>query len=69
VFRNTAAPALLPVFVLLGIGETSKISVVVYACTWPILLNTISAVRNVDTMIGAKAGRGYLINAGGRQGH
>ncbi len=49
VFRNTAAPALLPVFVLLlGIGETSKISIVVYACTWPILLNTISAVRNVD---------------------
>ncbi|MFF9909101.1 ABC transporter permease [Streptomyces sp. NPDC013457] len=49
VFRNTAALALLPVFVLLlGIGETSKISIVVYACTWPILLNTISAVRTVD---------------------
>ncbi|MFF7308892.1 ABC transporter permease subunit [Streptomyces sp. NPDC008137] len=48
VFRNTAALALLPVFVLLGIGETSKISIVVYACTWPILLNTISAVRGVD---------------------
>jgi NitT/TauT family transport system permease protein len=49
VFRNTAALALLPVFVLLlGIGETSKISIVVYACAWPILLNTISAVRNVD---------------------
>ncbi|MGW1895146.1 ABC transporter permease [Streptomyces sp. NPDC002004] len=49
VFRNTAALALLPVFVLLlGIGETSKIAIVVYACTWPILLNTISAVRNVD---------------------
>ncbi|WP_251060005.1 ABC transporter permease [Streptomyces sp. ISL-100] len=49
VSRNTAALALLPVFVLLlGIGETSKISIVVYACTWPILLNTISAVRNVD---------------------
>jgi NitT/TauT family transport system permease protein len=49
VFRNTAALALLPVFVLLlGIGETSKISIVLYACTWPILLNTISAVRTVD---------------------
>ncbi|WP_329125048.1 ABC transporter permease [Streptomyces sp. NBC_01353] len=49
VFRSTAALALLPVFVLLlGIGETSKISIVVYACTWPILLNTISAVRHVD---------------------
>ncbi|MET9232204.1 ABC transporter permease [Lentzea sp. NPDC003310] len=49
VFRNTAALALLPVFVLLlGIGETSKIAIVFYACTWPILLNTISAVRAVD---------------------
>lgn len=49
VFRNTAALALLPVFVLLlGIGETSKISIVVYACAWPVLLNTISAVRGVE---------------------
>ncbi|MGM1063065.1 ABC transporter permease [Saccharothrix sp. Mg75] len=49
VFRNTAALALLPVFVLLlGIGETSKIAIVFYACTWPVLLNTISAVRGVD---------------------
>ncbi|GAA4998602.1 ABC transporter permease [Kitasatospora paranensis] len=48
-FRNTAALALLPVFVLiLGIGETSKISIVLYACVWPVLLNTISAVRTVD---------------------
>lgn len=48
-FLNTAALALLPVFVLiLGIGEASKIAIVFYACTWPILLNTISAVRNVD---------------------
>lgn len=48
-FRNTAALALLPVFVLLlGIGETSKVSIVVYACLWPVLLNTISAVRNAD---------------------
>jgi NitT/TauT family transport system permease protein len=49
VFRNTAALALLPVFVLLlGIGETSKIAIVFYACTWPVLLNTISAVRDTD---------------------
>ncbi|WUH99852.1 ABC transporter permease [Spirillospora sp. NBC_00431] len=48
-FRNTAAIALLPVFILiLGIGETSKVAIVLYACTWPILLNTISAVRTVD---------------------
>lgn len=51
-FRNTAALALLPVFILLlGIGETSKIAIVFYACTWPILLNTIAAVRNVDPLL------------------
>ena len=52
VFRNTAALALLPVFVLLlGLGETSKISLVVFACVWPILLNTISGVRTVDPLL------------------
>lgn len=51
-FRNTAALALLPVFVLiLGIGETSKISIVVYACAWPILLNTIAGVKGVDPLL------------------
>jgi NitT/TauT family transport system permease protein len=49
VFRNTAVLAILPVFtLLLGIGETSKVTIVVYACVWPILLNTVSAVRAVD---------------------
>lgn len=52
VFRNTPALALLPVFVLLlGLGETSKIALVVFACAWPILLNTISAVRTVDPLL------------------
>jgi len=52
IFRNTAALALLPVFVLiLGIGETSKVALVIYACTFPILLNTISAVRTVDPLL------------------
>jgi NitT/TauT family transport system permease protein len=51
-FRNTAALALLPVFVLiLGIGETSKIAIVVYACFFPILLNTISGVSSVDQQL------------------
>jgi NitT/TauT family transport system permease protein len=52
VFRNTAALALLPVFVLiLGLGETSKIAIICYACSWPVLLNTISGVRNVDPLL------------------
>ncbi|MEV8504852.1 ABC transporter permease [Actinoplanes sp. NPDC051475] len=52
VFRNTAALAILPVFVLiLGLGETSKIAIIFYACAWPVLLNTISGVRTVDPLL------------------
>lgn len=51
-FRNTTALALMPLFILfLGIGEASKISLLVYACTWPILLNTISGVQMVDPLL------------------
>ncbi|WP_435591417.1 ABC transporter permease [Nocardia sp. bgisy118] len=51
-FRNTAALALLPVFVLiLGIGETSKVALVFYASFFPILLNTITGVRTVDPLL------------------
>jgi NitT/TauT family transport system permease protein len=51
-FRNTAALALLPVFVLiLGIGETSKIAIVTFACFFPVLLSTIAGVRSVDPLL------------------
>jgi NitT/TauT family transport system permease protein len=50
--RNTAPLALLPVFILLlGIGELSKITMVVYSCAWPLLLNTIAAVKQVDLLL------------------
>ncbi|WP_321573875.1 ABC transporter permease [Paenibacillus sp. P13VS] len=62
-FRNTAALALLPVFMLLlGIGETSKIAIVLFACTWPILLNTIAAVGSVDPLL-IKAARSMNIKS------
>ncbi|WP_209860545.1 ABC transporter permease [Paenibacillus shirakamiensis] len=52
IFRNTAALAILPVFILLlGLGETSKIAIVFYACVFPLLLNTISGVQNVDPLL------------------
>jgi NitT/TauT family transport system permease protein len=52
VFRNTAPLALLPVFILLlGIGELSKVTMVVYSCAWPLLLNTIAAVRQIDPLL------------------
>ncbi|MFB1299500.1 ABC transporter permease [Mycobacterium sp. pW049] len=52
VFLNTAAVALLPVFTLiLGIDDISKISIIGYACFWPIVYNTISGARNVDPLL------------------
>jgi NitT/TauT family transport system permease protein len=36
---------------LLGIGETSKIAIVIYACLFPVVLNTISGVRGVDPLL------------------
>ncbi len=52
VFRNTSPLALLPVFTLiLGIGETSKIAMVFYAASWPILLNTLGGLRSVDPLL------------------
>lgn len=50
--RNTARLALLPVLILLlGIGETSKITMVIYSCTWPLLFNTIAAVKQLDPLL------------------
>lgn len=64
IFRNTAALALLPVFILiLGLGEVSKVSMVLYACVWPVLLNTISAVRNVDPLL-VKSARSMGLGSG-----
>jgi NitT/TauT family transport system permease protein len=52
VLRNTAPLALLPVFILLlGIGEVSKVTMIVYSCAWPLLLNTIAAVKQVDPLL------------------
>lgn len=52
VLRNTAPLALLPVFILLlGIGEVSKVTMVVYSCAWPLLLNTIAAVKQIDPLL------------------
>lgn len=52
IFRNTAALAILPVFTLIfGIGESSKVAIVLYACFFPILLSTITGVATVDPQL------------------
>ncbi len=51
-FRQTSALALFPVFILFfGIGEASKAAIIFWGVQWPILLNTISGVKNVDPIL------------------
>jgi NitT/TauT family transport system permease protein len=52
VFRNMPVLALLPVFVMFfGIGEVSKIVVILWGVLWYTLLNTISGVRSIDSQL------------------
>jgi ABC-type nitrate/sulfonate/bicarbonate transport system permease component len=50
--RPMPSVAIIPVAILfLGIGDEMKVAVTVYACSWPILLNTIDGVRSVDRVL------------------
>lgn len=50
--RPMPSPATIPIAILfLGIGDEMKVAVTVYACSWPILLNTIDGVRSVDRVL------------------
>lgn len=50
--RNISVLALFPVFILfLGIGETSKIAIIIWATVWSTLINTISGVKNIDPIL------------------
>ncbi len=51
-FRQTSALALYPVFILIfGLGETSKVFVIFWASLFPVLLSTISSVKEVDSKL------------------
>lgn len=51
-FEKVNPFALFPVFILLfGIGEFSKVAIIFWVCQWPILFQTITAVRNVDPLL------------------
>lgn len=50
--RQISALALFPVFILLfGIGELSKAIIIFWASFWPILLNGIVGVKNIDPIL------------------
>jgi ABC-type nitrate/sulfonate/bicarbonate transport system permease component len=47
--RSLPAPLLLPfAIVLFGIGNGSKVGLIVLGSVWPVLLNTVDGVRGVD---------------------
>jgi ABC-type nitrate/sulfonate/bicarbonate transport system permease component len=47
--RPMPSVAIIPVAILfLGIGSPMIVAVTIYACAWPILINTIDGVRNID---------------------
>jgi hypothetical protein len=52
IYKGACPLAGLPVLVLvLGIGETSKVSLVVYAGVFPVVLGTIAGVRSTDPLL------------------
>lgn len=56
-FRALPPPVLIPVFMIfLGIGDTMKIVVITLGCLWPVLMNTVEGVRQVDEVQRATAG-------------
>ncbi|MDG6996884.1 MAG: ABC transporter permease subunit, partial [Nitrososphaerota archaeon] len=50
--RPMPSAVLIPLAILyFGLGGTMIISIITYACIWPILINTIDGVKSIDTMI------------------
>lgn len=51
-FRQLPTLALFPVFILVfGIGEVSKIAIIIKASFWPIFLNTVSGVSQIEPVL------------------
>lgn len=49
--RNLPALALYPLFILLfGLGEVSKVAIIIKGTMWPILMNTTEGVKEVDPL-------------------
>jgi ABC-type nitrate/sulfonate/bicarbonate transport system permease component len=67
--RAIPPPVLVPIIMLIaGIGNTSKVIVIVSGCIWPVLLNTVEGVRGVDEVL-ADTCRSYRITGVNRLRH
>jgi NitT/TauT family transport system permease protein len=44
--------SIFPVFILMfGIGEVTKVIIILWICVWPVLFNTIQGVKGLDPML------------------
>ncbi|MFC5502515.1 ABC transporter permease [Lysinimonas soli] len=67
--RAVPPTVLIPVLLLvIGINDGMKITIIVLGCLWPILLNTISGVRSIDSVL-ADSARVYGIGGWARLRH
>lgn len=52
ILRPIPAIALIPFFILwMGIGEQSKVAVIVFGSFWPVLLNTMEGIKSTDSKL------------------
>ena len=50
--RPMPSAVLIPLAILyFGLGDAMIVSIVTYACIWPVLINTIDGVKNIDTVV------------------
>ena len=49
------------IIIILGVGEKTQITVITWTCIWPILFNTITGVRNIDSSC-IKYGKSFGMN-------
>ena len=57
--RAIPSTIMIPVLLLvIGINDAMKVTVIVLGCLWPVLLNTISGVASIDSVL-ANTGRVY----------
>lgn len=65
-FRSLPGVALIPIVTLfLGLGDSQKITVVVLASMWPILINTMDGVQSIDLTL-RETVRSYSIRGADR---
>ena len=52
ILRPVPPPVIIPVAMLFfGLEDEMKVFVIFFSCAWPILLNTIDGVRNIDPLL------------------